>query len=706
VGEECRGERLFALPSLGEEGDTGGEGYKARPFSAADLSQDPLLQKRLTVWLKMEPLRDALRAIGKHTGVVLRCQDAIAQEKVAIFVRERPAHEILTQLAAALRYAWRRDEDAYVLYVPDETRQAEEQLRRELADLRRQAIRDWIQAAREVLQMPPEQRRQLREQFRQSSQPLTPQQEVYRELVRDLAPVLIPISAGDGEVELREIRMASESIYQCLVTLPDTALDALAKGQVIGFSTKPPRGVYPIPTSVSFLPYLMDIISEHDGQDVRSRAEPTLPEFAGFWIRTLPHRRDMMVQIVGTQHARWMEAGRVSEEKYLVQMWMSVLLPLTPYLRDSAFGQFWERWATPLEALQERLPERAAKRPFYDAYTEARLAGKRLSLAEPTTADGLERLALIAEVPIISDAYRVASFYRLKESAFAPRALARELAGYLWMRWDESGYLLARHRNYLGYRTVELPEAWLRPLEAKYDENRLTMDDFIDLAGKLSEEQAQRLWGEGAPIHLNARFDGTVFVDCLPALRFLASLDARQRRALMAGEWLPLRTMTPLQRRRFTEATREAFPPPDALFNQPLPAGVRRPYSPVNRRLPSWYYINLSVGVSEKVAARAPELPAVRLMPVPREVFYYAVDEESLFGRFYAGNEEQVRARMLKDLEQSPELRFAKATVQGYEILFLTPTGERKYYVFYLRSVEPSRLMERAPKPSEGGESR
>jgi hypothetical protein len=60
----------------------------------ADLSQDPLLQKRLTVWLKMEPLRDALRTIGKQTGVALRCQDAIADEKVAIFVRERPAHEI------------------------------------------------------------------------------------------------------------------------------------------------------------------------------------------------------------------------------------------------------------------------------------------------------------------------------------------------------------------------------------------------------------------------------------------------------------------------------------------------------------------------------------------------------------------------------------------------------------------------------------
>jgi hypothetical protein len=68
----------------------------------AELSQDPPLQRRITVWLKMEPLRDALRTIGKQTGVALRCQDAIAEEKVAIFVRDRPAHEMLTQLAGAL----------------------------------------------------------------------------------------------------------------------------------------------------------------------------------------------------------------------------------------------------------------------------------------------------------------------------------------------------------------------------------------------------------------------------------------------------------------------------------------------------------------------------------------------------------------------------------------------------------------------------
>ena len=38
------------------------------------LADDPRLQTRITVWLKMEPLRDTLRAISKQTGVPLRCR--------------------------------------------------------------------------------------------------------------------------------------------------------------------------------------------------------------------------------------------------------------------------------------------------------------------------------------------------------------------------------------------------------------------------------------------------------------------------------------------------------------------------------------------------------------------------------------------------------------------------------------------------------
>ena len=40
------------------------------------LADEPRLQPRITLWLKMEPLRDVLRAASRQTGIPLRCQQA------------------------------------------------------------------------------------------------------------------------------------------------------------------------------------------------------------------------------------------------------------------------------------------------------------------------------------------------------------------------------------------------------------------------------------------------------------------------------------------------------------------------------------------------------------------------------------------------------------------------------------------------------
>jgi hypothetical protein len=45
-------------------------------LAQATLTDDPRLQPRITLWLKMEPLRDVLRAASRQTGIPLRCQQA------------------------------------------------------------------------------------------------------------------------------------------------------------------------------------------------------------------------------------------------------------------------------------------------------------------------------------------------------------------------------------------------------------------------------------------------------------------------------------------------------------------------------------------------------------------------------------------------------------------------------------------------------
>jgi ferric-dicitrate binding protein FerR (iron transport regulator) len=83
------------------------------------------------VWQRLASLAEVLQDIRNQTGVPLRCQDALRETKLAVYVQNRPAREILEQIASLFGLRWRRDDDgSYVLYLPDETRRALERAAR------------------------------------------------------------------------------------------------------------------------------------------------------------------------------------------------------------------------------------------------------------------------------------------------------------------------------------------------------------------------------------------------------------------------------------------------------------------------------------------------------------------------------------------------------------------------------------------------
>ncbi|MFN7017928.1 MAG: hypothetical protein ACK4RG_01480, partial [Fimbriimonadales bacterium] len=206
----------------------------------AALDSEPLLQRRITVWLKLEPMRDALRSIGKQTGVALRCIDAIAEEKVAIFVEDRPAHEILTQLAKLFRYEWRKDESgAYTLYVPDATRLQEEKMRNAVQVARRQALRELIETAREVRRLSIEQRKAELNALRERRDELTPKELLRFYVIYGMTPYSMGRDPENNMVDTQNEIPPDYAILHCLAALPERALQSLLNGQTVGFSTKP-----------------------------------------------------------------------------------------------------------------------------------------------------------------------------------------------------------------------------------------------------------------------------------------------------------------------------------------------------------------------------------------------------------------------------------------------------------------------------------
>ncbi|MCS7301377.1 MAG: hypothetical protein NZ556_07480 [Fimbriimonadales bacterium] len=551
-----------------------------------NLSEEPKLRAPIRVWLKMEPMRDALQQIGEQTGVPLRCQDAIAQEKVAVFVESRPAHEVLTQIARLFRYEWRAHEDGgYILYVPDATRRAEERLARAETARRRATLQATVQHARELTPLDQEalrqEYRQLEKTLEQPGADAQPDSMLRFRLVQGLLGILQECPDGTSQYEYDN----AQPLIHCLATLNAQAIDTLTRGQTLGFSTRPPQQLRPLPLGAKFPEHLREerlARYEEDGQQLASICrEPNNPAFCGLWLRFSPVSHALECQQVSYKRPLKLLTGE--PEPFLVESRSTRIfeLPLLGSASDAEL-QSWQEWATPAEQWTRHIP--AQRRKLNPQRPELRIPIYRFSTQQTpvdgaplhaSAADALEWLAFSLRKPVVADAFRTVHFWssiaRLYQDE--PQATLQALASQLWLRFDESGYLMARTRGYWQLRSYELPESWLRPLEQKYrQQGRLDWNDYIELAGKFTDLQARyyrRLEWAQYPMPA-VEFEWEPMAVGLPALRFLASLPAAVRPRVLANEgWQPVDQLTPLQQQRFLQTMSDLFPPDTALFIDP-----------------------------------------------------------------------------------------------------------------------------------------
>ncbi len=652
----------------------------------ADLSQEPALQRRITVWVKMEPLRDALRTLSNRLGVALRCQDAIADEKVAVFVRERPAHEILTQLAAALRYAWRKDEGAYVLYMPDETRLQEEKAARALEVQRRQFVYDVVALTREISRLPVEQRRKLREQAAaENARDASPRTALRSVLLYLLTPQ--PIQHWTGSQMEPDVNVlqypALGVVYLCLASLPDAAIERLLQGETIGLSSKPASNIYATPPDALLPSYQRNSRWATREGNLTLTFESRNPDFWGVWIRYSPFLGGLQSEIISITQQQ-PEDDSSAEARPMLQRYPYRHLPPYEYLRRGGYGKFWDDWASEPNALEAALPDQPRSKeplPPLPDYAESPALARDIELG--TTADALEYLAIQAQMPVIADALRGASI-AISRDGFTPRRSLTQLREHLWLRL-EGDYLLGRHRDYWERRTLELPEATLRRLEQKAAREPLTLNDYIELAGQLSEAQVRRYMETETLSLMLTRFNIEPLIACLPALHFLASLAPAQRRALESGEWLIASQFNPTQQRRFLTACGDDFPPPQALFREPLPR-TDTPRQLANRTHTLGETL-FPVGDTDDESAPRPESPAVRLSPRRETTGFLLVSEGMTYylpptsGDTGAG---QLPQHVQDLLERHPDSRLLKVPMRGWVIEFLAPSGESKQYLFVI----------------------
>lgn len=555
----------------------------------ANLQRDAALQKRITVWMSLASLAEVLESVSKQTGVPLRCQDVLRDVKLSVFVQEGVAATLLENLAQLLKYRWRkREEGGYMLYMPDETRQALEDALKQDRQATEQALRDMLAATREWLSLPRDKRKErpareyagvvgsvpLEEILLESE--LTEPNRSPQEAVRESMAFYLSNYALQGEEEGMSLMLlmdlgAGGSLLHCLAEADESVLRQLLEGRTIGFSTRPAPRVFPLP-SQALLPYsLRSQATRRPDETLEERYEPGSdtytytvkvelqnPEFGGMWVRLSPWGDQLEYQVVGLVPAREEAGAKIElfkEETFLA-------LPVDAYWRQTPFWRAWEAWATPAREFSAKLKNR---RPLERPKPELDIEMPLLA------AHALEWIAWHTGYPIISDASRFA-LAPYHNSLDNPHTLLGLLQRDLWLRFDESGYLLARHKRYWMLNQFEIPERLVRPAEAKWLRGEwLTLDDLAPIAGYLNDAQARGFYSDRQrSLHqFWTAFDNSYLYRGLPALRFWASLGDAQRRQAQRGEWIPEAALTLPQKERFRAALNAGFPPPERLFLNP-----------------------------------------------------------------------------------------------------------------------------------------
>ncbi|MGQ9658339.1 MAG: hypothetical protein ACUVV1_10640 [Fimbriimonadales bacterium] len=674
----------------------------AHAGAQVNLAEEPRLQRPITLWLKMEPLRDVLRAASRQTGVALHCQDAIQHQKVSIFVENRPAAEILTQLASLFRYAWRQDEDAYVLYVPDETRLQEESVLRAHRAVRQQALRDVIRYAREAVANPPpnidaDDYAWTHEMPREDDPP-----EAWNRALINRTALWRAIRQHVQHQEENLPYLDENVVLLALLTfLPPQAERALLNGQLIGFSTRPAQGIYPIPAPI-MAPWNVREYVWDDGSDIDRHPFGQEPRLWGIWVR-LPERENFLEYSLVS-----LTRSGGSDHLHLSHYTRKLTFHTTPYVHDHPWVAAWRAWATPPNEWESRVPERAVEqrddrpKPLLEPYKDDFIWGG-MDFGFHNSADMLELFAWSTRLPVISEAFRTDIFYGDRNTSNNPRALLRDLSDQAWIRVEDTGYVLRRLRAYWSLRLVELPEDWLRPLEQRASQQRwLDIEDYITLAGRMNDTQVR--WYENddgvdynTPV--TVRFSWNTLANNLRGLRFLASLSLAQRKQLLRGDWMPTNTLTLAQRRRFQQALEDRFPPPERLLV------IDAPYT----SSPDFRRYELLGSDEEPPDMPVPDAPAFRLQTYgerPTSYWVRSAEGRSIGIGVSPREDLQQAARRLLEIyrEEYADNPIAHMSVVHSEGCILElqapPTQRKTYYIFQRRETPVDLRALEAQAPS------
>lgn len=126
------------------------------------LPREGVWAKPITAWAKHQPLRLTIQDLAR-AGLPVTIHPILHERKVAIFVKDRPAYEVLTNMAEALDLDWKLQGDNYFLTVREELLKSENLFLEQLRNGSVAAAKAELSWRQSFFEMTPEERQKRRE---------------------------------------------------------------------------------------------------------------------------------------------------------------------------------------------------------------------------------------------------------------------------------------------------------------------------------------------------------------------------------------------------------------------------------------------------------------------------------------------------------------------------------------------------------------
>jgi hypothetical protein len=559
-----------------------GPGFAAaaeRPAPVLEGIQE--LEKPVSYTETKIPLGELVTRVSADTGVTLTASTDVADEPVAVVVKDMPARQLLEQVADLLDYRWSRHVQrptpnaqrltpSFEIYQDVAGRQREAKLREAAdAEIRRRfqeeldrylEVAALSQAEMQAMWEEEKRRRQKEEKLSPEEQRAlanSPEQKAWNRragLIFTLwSPIARAVTRVVGQLNDRQWAML------------------LQEGELV-FSTDPKPGEQRLPSEAART--FRESRPSLNPPEMYSPSEPETEQRMRQWEQ---EGQSQWAEATGYRVRIDLNANRPDREGTLSLSAMAELIRAQPgVMYGAAFGlgnvlgggiHINARASAPLQHLSEnQSPERQAaleQDPVVGIANRRRVA----SAARPRPLNGipevawrwwlrdlLPALAQTYHVQFLSDAYwNHAAEVSIRDALAEPAPLFRLLDGApsFTHRWERRGALI-RLRSWTWFldRPKEIPLRLVRRWRSLYEAHgALPLDEYLSMVGQLTDTQLAGLDDVASQAGLPAEVrDFFLAYAARKELRLYASLSEGQRRDLWRGQPLPVARLLPAQR--------------------------------------------------------------------------------------------------------------------------------------------------------------